>query len=67
MDSFGVPEYWRPADRYIGRCCRCGQEMLKKHMVTLAARTDAYHPLKTIGHFCQSCYARFLEDYEINE
>ena len=41
--------------------------MLKKHMATLSARADSYHPLKTIGHFCPSCYSAFLEEYEISE
>jgi len=66
-EGSAVPDYWRPSERYIGRCCRCGQEMLKKHMATLSARVDSYHPLKTIGHFCPSCYSAFLEEYEISE
>lgn len=67
VDESMIQSYWRLNERYIGCCCKCGKEMLKKHMATLSARVDSYHPFKTICHFCPSCYSAFLEEYEISE
>ena len=46
-------------------CAGCGEEMLKKRMVTVYAKERQYGNPKVIGHFCTDCYYNFLERYEL--
>jgi len=56
----------RADERFIGRCARCGREMLKKRMVTMMVRRSYANP-KTVGFFCPDCYTALCEEYEIKD
>lgn len=63
MISSLIPDEWRPADRYIAECKRCGREMLKKHMIALLVRAGSAVPV-TFCHFCPECWVSFAEELE---
>ena len=61
-----IPQEWRPAERFIATCARCGAEVLKRNA------TAIYHlrggqPMSLLMHFCPRCYSNFLDDYGIGE
>ena len=52
---------------YFACCLKCGKEGLKKKMVTISAKHRTYGNFKTIGHLCEECYAKMLEENEWEE
>lgn len=53
------------SDRYFTACNGCGTVMLKKKMVTMLVKVTAYSNPRTIGHFCESCFASLCDQYEM--
>ena len=62
-----IPPEWRPSEKYITICARCGKEILKRNAPALYVKKSSYAPLRVLLHFCETCYYNFLEDYEIPE
>lgn len=61
-----IPREWRPAERYIARCARCGAEVLKVNAVALY-RLRKGATMSVLMHLCPTCYNNFLDDYGIGE
>ena len=61
-----IPQEWRPAERYIARCARCGAEVLKRN-ATAIYRLRSGQPMRQLMYFCPQCYSNFLDDYGIGE
>lgn len=61
-----IPPEWRPAEKYIARCARCGAEILKSNGVALY-RLRKGATMSVLLHFCERCYYNFLDDYGIGE
>ena len=61
-----IPQEWRPAERYITVCARCGSEALKANAVALY-RLRKGTTMSVLCHFCNRCYYNFLDDYGISE
>ena len=61
-----IPEEWRPADRFIAVCGRCGAELLKRNAVAIH-RMRKGDTMRVLLHFCPRCYYSFLDDYGIRE
>lgn len=55
------------APKYIGTCCRCGDELLKKNMVALYAKDGSYGALRVTAHFCRKCWVAFLDESGLTE
>lgn len=68
-DPFNVPRLteadilrdWRPNDRYVGTCARCGREKLKRRMVSLYVKKDSYSPVRILCHLCADCLPAILD------
>ena len=52
---------------YFAYCPKCGKGDLKKKMVTIYAKHGTYGSFKTIGHLCEWCYSKILEENEWEE
>lgn len=52
---------------YFARCPKCGKKGLKKKMVTISAKHGTYGKFKTVGHLCERCYSKILEESEWEE
>lgn len=61
-----IPPEWRPAERYITTCARCGCEMLKSNGIALYRQRKG-STMQLLLHFCVACYTNFLDDYGIGE
>lgn len=61
-----IPSEWRPSERYIAKCARCGSEILKKNSVALYRQRKGC-TMSILLYFCQQCYVNFLDDYGISE
>lgn len=61
-----IPQEWRPAERYIATCARCGCEVLKVNAVAIY-RLRKGATMQKLLHFCGRCYCNFLDDYGISE
>lgn len=61
-----IPPEWRPDERYIATCGRCGAEVLKKNAVAIY-RLRKGTTMSVLLHFCERCYYNFLDDYGIGE
>lgn len=66
MNEVNIPKEWLPADRYVGRCARCGQHALKQHMWTLSARKGSAKS-KTLCRLCDACFAALTEELDAEE
>ncbi|MBQ9733944.1 MAG: hypothetical protein IJV74_06895 [Clostridia bacterium] len=62
-----LPFMWRPDERYIATCARCGCEGLKKRMTSFYVKRGAYSNLKILCHFCEDCYVAFLDEFSVAE
>lgn len=62
-----IPKEWRPAERYITKCARCGTEILKQNSVHVYVKKPGHCELRILLHFCVTCYTYFLDDYGIPE
>lgn len=61
-----IPLEYRPDEKMITVCVRCGRELLKKRSVAIYfKRTPGC--MRVLAHFCQTCFTNFLDDYEISE
>ena len=60
-------DLWRPHERYITLCAKCGREGLKKNMTTLLVRATAGSPVRTLCHLCPSCYPKLLDVLEVSD
>ena len=61
-----IPDEWRPAERSIAICARCGNEVIKKNGFRIyTARGN--NSSKLLMHFCPRCYANFLDDYGVSD
>lgn len=67
VSRYNLPSMWRPADKYIGTCARCGCEGLKKNMTAIYVKKDSYSPVRIMCHVCNECYAAFCDEYGIQE
>ena len=61
-----IPADWRPAERYITKCGRCGCELLKANAAAIYAQRKGA-TMHVVLHFCSECYYSFLDDYGIGE
>ena len=61
-----IPDEWRPNERYITHCARCGAEILKRNAVAIY-RLRRCGSMALLMHFCSNCYNNFLDDYGIGE
>lgn len=61
-----IPQEWRPDERFITRCARCGMELLKKNAIAIY-RLRRGENMSILMHFCPKCYSNFLDDYGIGE
>ena len=59
-------ERWRPDERYIGCCAKCGREGLKKRMVSLYVKDGSYSPVKILCHICRKCLPALLDELEVS-
>ena len=67
MEPFEViPPEWRPDNRYITRCARCGAEVLKRNAVALYTLKRG-QSMRLLMHLCPTCYANHLDDYGMGE
>lgn len=67
MSRADLPYMWRPADKYIGVCARCGCEGLKKRMTAIYVKKDSDSAVKILCHVCADCYTAFLDELGIKE
>lgn len=56
-----IPKEFRPAEKYIGLCARCGQEGLKKRMISVYLKDSSYGPVRIACHVCQRCAPEVLD------
>ena len=61
-----IPQDWRPNERYIAVCAKCGRELLKKNMAQIYVKEGSVSTIKILCHFCVNCYAAFLDDVGIS-
>lgn len=59
-------DLWRPHERYIAICAKCGKEGLKRNMTTLLVRDGVYGQVRTMCHLCRSCYLGLLDELEVS-
>lgn len=59
-------DLWRPHERYITLCAKCGVEGLKQNMVTLLIRESSGSPVRTLCHLCKSCFPALLDELEVS-
>lgn len=67
MGRSDLPPMWQPCERYVGRCVRCGNEGLKRNMISIYVKKGAYENMKMLCHICRDCYTAFLDDAGIGE
>lgn len=61
-----IPQEWRPAERYVAVCGRCGAEILKRNAAAIYCLRHG-QTMRVLMHLCPRCYAMFLDDYGIGE
>lgn len=61
-----IPQEWRPAERSIAVCGRCGGEVLKRNAVALYCLRRG-QTMRVLMHLCPQCYLNFLDEYGIGE
>lgn len=59
-------ELWRPHERYIAICAKCGREGLKKNMSTILIKENSYRPVRTLCHLCSRCLPQLLDELEVS-
>ena len=50
-----IPDDFRPDEKYIGVCARCGREALKKRMISVYLKNGSYGQVRIACHLCQQC------------
>ena len=66
MHRSDLPLMWRPADKFIAVCPRCGCEGLKQRMTAIyTKRTDTL--MRVLCHICDDCYTALLDELGIGE
>lgn len=61
-----IPPEWRPAEKYIAVCARCGSEVLKQNAVAIYKKRS-HENMSLLFHHCMKCHSNFLDDYGIGE
>ena len=61
-----IPPEWRPAEKYIATCARCGREVLKANAVALYRKRPRGNAA-LLMHLCEICWCNFLDDYGMGE
>ena len=59
-------DLWRPHERYIAICAKCGNEGLKKNMTSLYVKDGAYAQLRILCHLCPRCLPELLDELEVS-
>ena len=59
-------DLWRPSERYIAVCSKCGREGLKKNMTSLYVKDGAYAPIRILCHICPRCLPGLLDELEVS-
>ena len=59
-------DLWRPHERYITHCAKCGIEGLKQNMTTLLVRESAGSPVRTLCHLSKRCFPALLDELEVS-
>lgn len=62
-----IPEYWRPNEKYIAVCSRCGEEFLKQNMAAIHIKNGKYDSIHVLCHICQDCLPEVLEELGVSE
>lgn len=66
MNRAELPLEWRPEDRFVATCARCGCEGLKTRMTALyTKRTNT--DMRVLCHVCKTCYIALLEELGVSE
>lgn len=59
-------DLWRPSERYIAVCAKCGREGLKKNMTSFYVKDGAYAPIRILCHICPRCLPGLLDELEVS-
>lgn len=59
-------DLWRPHERYIAICAKCGTEGLKKNMTSLYVKDGAYSQVRILCHLCPRCLPELLDELEVS-
>ena len=65
-EGYLIHEMWRPADKYITVCAKCGREGLKGKMNSIYIKADKYSPMRILCHICQRCIPALLDELEVS-
>ncbi|MGN0998671.1 MAG: hypothetical protein ACI4PO_03890 [Faecousia sp.] len=65
MDNEWKPE-WRPSEKLIGTCAKCGREQLKKHMTALYIKEGGVATMRVLCHICHRCLPVLLDELEVS-
>lgn len=57
---------WRPSEKLIGTCAKCGCEQLKKHMTALYIKEGGVATMRVLCHLCKSCLPVLLEELDVS-
>ena len=59
-------ELWRPHERYIAICAKCGKEGLKRNMTSLYVKDGASSLVRILCHICPHCMPVLLDELEVS-
>ena len=59
-------DLWRPHEKYIAICAKCGREGLKKNMVSLYVKDGSYSVMRILCHICRRCMPVLLDELEVS-
>lgn len=61
-----MDDIWKPNEKYIGLCAKCGREGLKRNMCALYIKDGSYSQVKILCHICRRCMPQLLDELEVN-
>lgn len=59
-------ELWRPSERYIAICAKCGKEGLKRNMTALYVKEGSCGLMRVLCHLCPRCMPALLDELEVS-
>ena len=59
-------DLWRPHEKYIAICAKCGREGLKKNMVSLYVKDGTVSVMRILCHICHRCMPVLLDELEVS-
>lgn len=59
-------ELWRPHEKYIAICAKCGKEGLKRNMTSLFVKDGAVSTMRILCHICRRCFPQLLDELEVS-